>query len=567
MTCTNCALGIRRYLERQGARDVNVDFAGNEATFLLDRPDALPALVRGVNKLGYRAAPRRADDDTVQPRFSRLERLFAVSFVFTLPLLLHMFVSWHWLHNEWVQLSLALPVYLIGAYHFGRSAWSSLKTGVPNMDVLIIIGATAAFAYSLLGTLLNLGPDYLFYETAATIVTLVLFGNVLEHRAVRRTTSSVEALMQMQNPTAQLVEQDPDTGAEVLREVPARRVEVGQLLLVATGDRVPVDARVESGVGSTDESMITGESAPVEKEPGAAVVGGTVLIDGILRVRATAVGRDTVLAQIVDLVKQAQSRKPEAQKLADRISAVFVPVVLGLALLTVGLNYFAAGVAFQGALLRGVAVLVIACPCALGLAVPTAVVVGIGKAARHGVLIKGADTLERLQDLRYVVFDKTGTLTTGRFKIESLTAYHHDEALVRRVVLALERHSRHPIARSLARELADAPELPLEEVEEVRGRGMRGRTAAGTCYAVGSRRLAAAVPAGNVEAPPELPEADLYVWEDDRLIGTLRIVDELKPGARAAVDYLKGRGITPVLLSGDRRAKCAAVAGALGIER
>ena len=569
MTCTNCALGVRRYLEKQGATEVNVDFASGEATFRLDAPQALPRVIDGINQLGYRTTERRDDGlpPAAAPGPGPLEWRLLLAAFFTVPLVLHMFFSWPWLHHPYVQLALALPVYLIGAYHFGRSAWASLRIGVPNMDVLIILGATAAFAYSLTGTLLALGPDYLFYETAATIITLVLLGNVLEHRAVQKTTSAVEALVRLQNPVAQVIEQDPQTGAETLRQVAARRVQVGQLLLVATGDRVPVDATVEVGSGSVDASMVTGESAPVDKQPGQTVIGGTVLTEGILRVRATAVGRQTVLAQIVDMVKQAQGRKPHVQQLADRVSAVFVPTVVAVALLTVVANFFLEIVPFQGALLRGVAVLVIACPCAMGLAVPTAVVVGIGKAARQGVLLKGADTLERLEGLRTVIFDKTGTLTTGRFEIVALEAFDGREELVRRVVYHLEKHARHPIAQSLVRALEGVGHLTLVDVEEVRGKGVRARTPAGVTYAVGSARLREVMALAHGGDDDPLPPSDLYVWEDDRLIGALRIADELKPGARGAVDDLKRRGLTPVLLSGDRREKCEAVAAALGIAR
>ncbi|SDL35628.1 Cu+-exporting ATPase [Catalinimonas alkaloidigena] len=569
MTCTNCALGVRRYLEKEGAQDVNVDFASSEATFTLPQADRLKEVMKGIERLGYQVSTRGETPASDKSGLLPIEKKFYVSLIFTLPLLLHMVVSWHWLHHPYVQLALATPVYLIGAWHFGRSAWSSLRTGVPNMDVLIILGTTAAFIYSLTGTLLHLGPDYLFYETAASIVSIVLLGNVLEHRAVKKTTSSVEALVRLQRPTARLVTVDENTGAETITEVAAAQVHVGQRLLIATGEGIPVDGEVVRGEGSVDEAMLTGESLPVDKKPGDRVVGGTVLQEGSLRVEATAVGRATVLSQIIDMVKNAQAQKPSVQKLADRVSAIFVPVVLGIALLTFVLNLWLADAAFQTAMLRAIAVLVIACPCAMGLAVPTAVITGIGRSARHGVLIKGADTLERLNQVRTVVFDKTGTLTTGRFAIRQLQAYDRTEETVRTLLYNLEKHSRHPIAQSVVAALAGAPEVPLLDVEEVRGKGIRARTPEGTQVAVGSKRMLTAVPVLAGEGPdePPLPDADLFVWEDDRLIGAVWIEDEIKPHAADVVRFLNQQGIETVLLSGDRQEKCERLASQVGIRR
>jgi len=553
MTCTNCALGIEKYLQQEGLEGVSVDFSNEEVNFELVESEELPKLIKGIERLGFQVV--KDDEPSEDKGLSRVEKYFYFSLIFTFPLLLHMFISWHWLHNPWVQLVLATPVFAVGMWHFGRSGWSSLKTGVPNMDVLITIGASAAFGYSLYGTLNQLGPDFLFYETAASIITLVLLGNVMEHRAVQKTTSAVKDLNRLRPQQALRVEQQ--AGEERLLAVSVDQVQVEDLLQVNTGDRIPVDGEVVHGSGEVDESMLSGESLPVSRQEGDQLVGGSLLVSGSLRLRATRVGKATTLAQIIELVKKAQADKPQIQRLADRISAIFVPVVLGITALTFLLSYFAFGLPLTDAVIHSVAVLVIACPCAMGLATPTAVVVGIGRASRQGILIKGGRTLEQLSQVKRVVFDKTGTLTTGEFRLEAIHAPEGAEEEVRRVIRGLEQHSSHPIARSLTEALSASQPMPLQRVAETQGVGLSGYDEAGHHYQLGSYRLA--------EGLTQDDRHSLYLLREGRLWATVDLADELREGAVKAVSFLREKGIETVLLSGDRQHRCDQVAQELGI--
>ena len=554
MTCTNCALGIEKYLQQEGLERINVDFSSGEVDFELVETKELPKLIKGIERLGFEVV--KDDAPATGSGLSKVEKYFYFSLIFTLPLIAHMFISWHWLHHPWVQLSLATPVFLLGMWHFGRSGWNSLRAGVPNMDVLITMGALAAFGYSLYGTLNQLGPDFLFYETAASIISLVLLGNVMEHRAVQKTTSAVRELNQLRPEQAQrlrLVD-----GQETWETVPAAQIQQGDLLQVNTGDRVPVDGLIEQGEAEVDESMISGESLPQLRQSGDELVGGSLLVSGSLRLRATRVGKATTLSQIIELVKKAQADKPDIQQLADKISAIFVPVVVSIALLTFTLAYLAFDLSLQQAIIQSVAVLVIACPCAMGLATPTAVVVGIGRASRQGILIKGGRTLEKLAQIQRVVFDKTGTLTTGEFQLEAIHAPAGEETEVKQVIHSLERHSSHPIARSLTEALRDVPTLDLQDVQETKGIGLSATDRAGHRYQLGSYRLA--------ENLTDDAEHSLYLLRDDELWATVDLSDELRAGARETVAFLREQGIETVLLSGDRQSRCDKVAAELGIE-
>ncbi|MEL7339369.1 MAG: HAD-IC family P-type ATPase, partial [Bacteroidota bacterium] len=296
MTCTNCALGVERYLKKEGLQGVQVDFGNEEVQFELVETQKLPQLIKGIEKLGFQVVP----DEEESTGLSAVEKYFYFSLPFSFLLLLHMFLPHGWLHEPWVQFGLALPVYLVGTYHFGRSAWYSLRSGVPNMDVLISIGINAAFFYSLYGTLTQAGPDFLFYETAATVVSLVLLGNLLEHKSVQRTTSAIRELSQLQPSLAYKIERS--TEGENIQEVPIKQIEIGDVLLVKEGGQIPVDGQLLEGEVAIDESMISGESLPVNKKSGEALIGGTLLVSGNLQMKAQAVGKATTLSRIIEMV-------------------------------------------------------------------------------------------------------------------------------------------------------------------------------------------------------------------------------------------------------------------------
>jgi P-type Cu+ transporter len=558
MHCTNCAMNVSRVLHNQGLQDVNVDFATGEVTFEAPDDGQVPVAVRNIEELGYKVVKNKEDHH--HENHDSVRRRFFISLVFTVPLLLHMFLPFHLLHNPWFQLILSLPVMYIGIIHFGRSAWLSLKSGMPNMDVLITLGSGSAFLYSLAGMFLYDSAEvgnYLFFETSASIITLVLLGNLIEHISVKQTTSAISDLSKIQVTRAKKYVKD--LLGERIIEVDYSAVKLGDILVVNTGDKVPVDGKIVSGAASVDESLITGESIPADKEEGDSVIGGTILLSGSFRMNADKVGRDTLLSQIIQVIRSAQMKRPEIQRVGDQVSAVFVPVVLSIAIITFLLSFFAFSVDLKDALMRGVAVLVISCPCAMGLATPTAVMVGLGKAARRGIVVKGADTLEKLAKVSTVIFDKTGTITTGNFRIKSIQCFDRDEDYVKSLIAKLEQSSSHPIAVSMLKELGpvDTSMFNFTVASEMKGLGITAEDAAGNSYQIGSYLIAR-------HLVPDKGHA-LYLVENNRLIAAIDIKDEIKPGAAEAVKHLKDKGFHVVLLSGDNESNCRAAAEAVGI--
>ncbi len=553
MSCTNCALSIERFLEKEGLNEVYVDFANEEVSFELNSEKELPKIVKGIHSLGFKVVE---ETPIRKSAWSKVEILFAIALVFTIPLLLHMFLPIPLLHNPYFQLIISIPVFIIGVVHFGMSGWKSLRSGVPNMDVLIIMGASAAFLYSLFGTLTHAGPSFLFYETAASIITIVLLGNVLEHRAVKKTTSSIKALTKLQPIFAKKVLFNQNE--EEITEVRLREIEVGDIIQVYAGDQIPVDGIIQQGSAEIDESMLTGESVPLEKSISDRVLGGTYVISGNLRILTEKVGKQTTLSQIIDLVKKAQADKPELQRLADTISAVFVPSVIGISILTFILSFFVFAISLQASIIHSVAVLVISCPCAMGLATPTAVVVGIGRASKNGVLIKGGRTLEALSSIQRVVFDKTGTLTTGNFAVQALHCKDEDREYIQSLIHAMSKSSNHPVSKSLTKAFENTHPLPLTNVMELNGMGIQANDMEGNTFAMGSHKMAKGL-------TQDLSH-QTYVIKNERIIGMLDLKDEIKSDAKEVIDFFKSQGITTTLLSGDRQDKCDQVATSLGID-
>ena len=491
MTCGNCALTITNYLKKNGAVNTVANAGTGDLHFVVDAPEKADQLLLGIEKLGYEIVEDNHDntDASNTHAHSKEKILFFICLVFWVPLIAHMFLSWHWLHNPLVQLILCLPVYTIGVYYFGKSAWRSLRNKIPNMDVLVFVGASAAFIYSIIGWYLhpNEVHQYLFFETAASIITLVLFGNFLEEYSVQSTTSAIRALMKFQKTKANLILID-SIGKESIHAIENKYIKVNDLLLVNTGDQIPTDGEIVSGIAHVDESMMTGESLAVEKTIGHKVIGGAILKEGNIRMKATAVGNKTVLSNIIQLVNQAQAAKPPMQKLADKISAVFVPLVIAIAMLTFIINYTLLDKNLQDAMMRTIAVMVIACPCAMGLATPAAIMVGLGRAARNGILIKGADTLEQFKNIKQFVFDKTGTLTTGQLQIDKYQSTLTDEQF-KEIVASLEKHSSHPIAKSIALQWGGSSHLSFTNIEEKKGIGVFAKDNENNQWAIGSYRI------------------------------------------------------------------------------
>ncbi len=557
MSCQSCANNINTFLAKKGLKDIAVNFSTGQVRFVQGEVEVpMDDINNGIRKLGYTVA-----GDLDKPPFWTLKRKLIVSAIFTFPLLLEhffMMAGIPFLQNNWVQLALCLPVYSLGFFYFGGSSWNALKNGNVHMDMLIFIGSTAAFVYSLIGTFQD-NHIYIFYETAATIITLVLTGNYLEHHSVKQTTTAIEDLTRLQ---VEWVRKIMPSGTVVTIE--AEEVMPGDWLQVNEGDKIPVDGTILKGAADVDESMLTGESLPVSKTENDGVIGGSMVTQGNFTMAATAAMRDTVLSQMIELVKSAQQNKPDIQRLADKISSVFVPAVLMIALLTFTLSAFVFGISPQEAMMRSIAVLVISCPCAMGLATPTAVMVGVGRLAKNGILVKGGHTLEVFSNIKNFVFDKTGTLTSGDFKIKDITYVNGESANTNSMILKMEQHSSHPVAKSLVRELENSERFEMNggapkirKIKELKGQGVTAEDLEGNVYRLGSRRFAA----------PFLEEgtAPLYFSKNDTLLASIEIEDDVKENTAVVIDYLKKEGKNPIILSGDREEKTAAVARQLNI--
>ncbi|HEX5026317.1 MAG TPA: cation-translocating P-type ATPase [Agriterribacter sp.] len=563
MDCTNCALTIRRYLEKEGLKDVKVNFVDGDVAFALNGGPSALEIRKGIEGLGYHVAGNIESRATATPSrgINMHLRYVLICLPFTLVLLLHMvhgWLGWHWLMNPWIQLALCLPVYITGMSHFGKSAVKSLRNGIPNMNVLIAVGATAAFIYSLSGTLLGLGEDYLFYETAATIITLVFFGNYLESASIQSTQKALKGLVKSQKTMANMIAFDEDHN-EVIMPVDNADLRSGDLILIKNGEQVPADSKILWGTASVNESIITGESLPREKNAKDLLIGGSLVVDGTVKAQVTAASDNSALANIVNLVKQAQHEKPPVQQMADRISAVFVPTVIAISVLTFVINYFVLG-NFTTSLMRSIAVLVISCPCALGLATPAAVAVGLGRAARNGVLFRNAKSLELFKDIQQVVFDKTGTLTTGELTIDQFKSLNDavGEEELKRIAFSLEKYSNHPIAKSITSAWKTKNDIRWKNIEEIKGFGIKATSKEGDEYLAGSFKMASALTTDDTH--------NIYLIKNNELLGWIDVKDDIRPEAKTVVDYLHKKKITTYLLSGDSLAKCQRLAATLGID-
>ena len=556
MSCTNCAASVTRFLERKGLQEVFVDFASGEVRYQPDDDKvSFEAVASGISRLGYTVV-----GSDMPKVWWTLERKLVFCGVFTFPLLLgHILMSLgvrvDFLADYSVQLMLCLPVYLFGFFFFGRSAWQSVRHGLPNMDVLIWLGSTAAFGYSLVGLWMH-EHDYIFFEACATIITLVLLGNWIERRAVAKTTVAIDELSAIQ--VTKAVQVMP---SGLLIEMPINDVRVGDILQVNQGDSIPTDGVIVSGDCDVNEAMLTGESMPVSRRLGDLVMGGSVLVLGNIQVRVTAIGADSLLQKAIDLVKAAQREKPPVQRLADKISAIFVPVVVIIAGLTFLLGFWWFGLSAGEAMLRAIAVLVVSCPCAMGLATPTAVMVGVGRMARNGILVRGAGTLEAFSGIKTIVFDKTGTLTEGNLVVEHISFYGIEADVANAVIAQLVAKSSHPVAKAVAKYMTQWPqkEHPVRHIFEEKGVGMQGIGPNGGVYLLGSPRLVAEL--------PSVPTYDLYLLRNGGVVAGLELSDVLRAEAVAATAELAKQGISLHILSGDSREKVAQVAQILGIEQ
>ncbi|HXH04362.1 MAG TPA: heavy metal translocating P-type ATPase [Candidatus Competibacteraceae bacterium] len=578
MSCAACVGRVEKALRKvPGVLEASINLAGESARVRVLRGMAGTSdLIRAVEKAGYQAqlpeasatvAARSAPDRSWWP--------VALAALLSAPLIVPMLLAPFGVHVAlpiWLQWLLATPVQFWLGGRFYRAGWKAIRAGTGNMDLLVALGTSAAYGLSIYQWLAHdagHGGPHLYFEAAAVIITLVLLGKWLEARAKRQTTEAIRALQALR-PARARVRRD---GVE--REIAVEEVRVGDVVVVRPGERMPVDGVIEEGHSHLDESLITGESLPVARGPGDKVTGGAINADGLLVVRTSAIGAETVLAHIIRLVEHAQAAKAPIQRLVDRVSAVFVPVVLGIAAVTF-LGWWLYGGNVEAAIINAVAVLVIACPCALGLATPTAIMAGTGVGAGHGILIKDAEALERAHAVTTVAFDKTGTLTAGKPEVVAAQAVEGSADELLRLAAAVQAGSEHPLAQAIlaaaaARGIA-APQAV--EVKALPGRGMAAMVE-GRALRLGSQRLMAelgvelsvlAERAAALEGQGRTVSWLAEVTDNPRLLGLVAFGDALKPSAREAVARLHGQGIRTVLITGDNQGAASAVAGELGID-
>jgi Cu+-exporting ATPase len=585
MTCANCAAIVERTLKRKvpGVSSASVNLADERVHITYDPFAAdLPRMAEAVAAAGYRLVlPRGDGSDYDAERTAREEevrrerREFLAGIALTLPLfILSMARDFGmlgmWAHNPWMNrlfFALATPVQFYTGRSFYIGGLGSLRNRSANMDVLVALGSSTAYLYSVAALIVPGLGAHVYFETSALIITLIKLGKFLEARAKGRTSRAIRALMELSPPVAHIEE----SGIE--RDIPAEQVPRDAVVIVRPGERIPVDGVVLAGDSSVDESMMTGESVPADKSPGDRVFGATVNMQGLLRIRATGVGKDTALAQIIRLVRQAQGSKPPIQRIADRVSAVFVPAIILTALLTLAF-WWAYGGEFVPAMIRMVAVLVIACPCALGLATPTAVMVGTGRGAAMGILFKNSETLETAHRITTVVFDKTGTLTEGKPALTDWIPFGEDGDRDLCLAAGAESGSEHPLSRAV---LAGAIARGCSPVEPdsllaVSGRGVEaivdGHTVrVGKPDWIGGFTALAGEANALAGALAEDGKTVMAVLIDDRIAGVLGVTDREKPGAAETVADLIGLDITPVMLTGDNEQTARSVASRIGITR
>jgi Cu+-exporting ATPase len=568
MTCASCVARVERALKQvPGVATAEVNLATETATVSLAEGASPAALVEAVRGAGYEARLEPA----AAPAVDRAWLPAALAAALTAPLLLPMAAGLFnagWALPGWVQLVLATPIQFWLGARFYKAGWKALLARTGNMDLLVALGTSAAYGLSLYLMLAHRGHEpHLYFEASAAVITLVLLGKWLEGRAKRQTTAAIRALQALRPDTAR-VRRD---GAE--HEIPAGALAVDDLVVVRPGERIPADGIVSEGASHVDESMLTGEPLPVAKGEGDRVTGGAVNAEGLIAVRVAAVGARSTLARIIEMVESAQARKAQVQRLVDRVSAVFVPVVLGIAAATLLGWGFTTG-SWDQALLNAVAVLVIACPCALGLATPTAIMAGTGVAARHGILIRDAEALETAHGIGAVAFDKTGTLTHGRPFLAAFKGNNVSEPAALALAASVQMGSEHPLAKAVLASAQGLAVAPPKTARAVPGRGMEA-TVDGRRLVLGSTRWMREL---GVDLDPLIPRASGFeqaghtvswladVTAEPTLLAALAFGDEPRAEAAEAVKQLASRGIRTVMLTGDNRAAAQSIARVLGID-
>lgn len=582
MSCAACSAKIDKMLNnKEGVIDVAVNLSTAKATVSFDQSRVnVSEIINKINDLGYSATlVTESNEDTEKERrkkeIRRLRIELIASIILSSPLLFGMIVMLIGidipiLHNAYFQLVVATPVQFIIGYKFYKNAYYSLKARSANMDVLIAMGTSAAYFYSLYNTFFQQVPEGmmkdLYFESAVVIITLILLGKYFEAIAKGKTSDAIRKLMGLQAKTARVIVDGKE------KDIPIEQVVVGDVIVVRPGEKIPVDGEIIEGNSSTDESMLTGESIPVEKKRGDSVVGASINKLGTFKFRATKVGKDTVLSQIIKMVEDAQGSKAPIQKIADKVSGIFVPVVVGIALLTFVVWYLIVGNSTMG-FISMVAVLVIACPCALGLATPTAIMVGTGKGAENGILIKGGEHLERSYKINAVVLDKTGTITKGQPEVTDIIAVGNiDNTEILQLAATTERNSEHPLAAAIYEKgLAEFKDIPdPDDFEAIPGKGVKA-TVGNKSILIGTRTLMSdhQIKLGKAEkAATQLEDEGktaMFMSVGNTIQAVIAVADTLKPSSKEAVEELKELGIEVYMMTGDNQRTANAIAQQVGI--
>lgn len=571
MTCEACSARIEKVLNRLPVEEVVVSSIQNTGTVTFRNGLVSEGeIIKGIEKAGFKGEVIREGDNIVnndEKELKDLKRDLIISTIFTIPLFSAMFFHMAGVHtilsNGWFQLALATVVQFFIGSRFYKAAFNSLRGGGANMDVLIAMGTSAAYFFSIYHVLI--GSSDLYFESSAVIITLILLGKYFEKRAKTRTTDAINKLLELQAKTA-VVERD---GKEL--EIPVEEVLIDDVVLVKPGEKIPVDGVIVFGNTNIDESMITGESIPVEKTIDDEVIGATINKNGFIKFKAKKIGKDTMLAQIIKLVEDAQGHKAPVQRLADKISSIFVPTVIVIALITFVAVYIIKG-SIDNAIMNAVAVLVIACPCSLGLATPTAIMVGTGKGAELGILIKSGEYLEKTYEMKAIVFDKTGTITEGKPSVVEIKNYDFlSENELVSIAASLEKISEHPLGEAVVK-YSEEKEYQTENVEEfnsITGMGIEGKINSKKYY-IGSKKLLniknISYNEDDISAYQEKGQTPLLISDEKNLLGIISVADEVKPTSKEAIDELKSMGIEVYMITGDSERTANAIGKSIGID-
>ncbi len=570
MSCTSCSVGIVKTLESMGLQEVKGNYAAGEIAFKARSKKDIKKAVDTINVMGYKTqAPADEHKHSKNEHnhghdhskhASATERSFWITVPFTGLLLLSMVFPHSFLMNPVFQLVLCLPVYFTGLRVFGRSAIKSLNIGVPNMDVLIFTGSSAAFFYSL-GCMVIFwkSPEihnYLFFETAASIITLVMLGNLIEHNSTRKTSAALQDLKALVPEKVTVLEETD--GIESWIEIKTSQLKKGRKVQIAEGGHIPCDGIITKGEGQANEASLTGESLPRRLKVGDTVYAGTILFAGNLVVQAEKNYSESSLSHIINLVKEAQMNPPTIQRIGDKVSSWFVPTVVFISVMTFIAAFFVFRVDFRDSVLRSIAILVISCPCAMGLATPTAVMVGIGRAAKSGILFRSGDVLEKFAQSKVIIFDKTGTLTEGNLQINEVKTFGNvskDQALD--FAAGLSTVSSHPLSKAVVKSFK-GENYSFKEVTEHKGEGIGGTDKEGNIFRLGSAGFVG-TKVGNEDVPV------VYLSKNKELIASIFFQDVVRKGAKETIEFFKKNGFKPILLSGDREPVCRRIAAELGI--